>query len=221
VKVHAGDGRSLNVVEFTAPRGLGPPLHRHDDEDELFVVLRGEVAFHTGDDRFLTSEGGLAFLPQWIDNARPEVCQADMASCDTYLRAMALLCIDAMNVIGSRPDGWWRDRDAAVRRFVDELQHCAAEIPATVLVVIDGRPIAGLQQGDHGAVEVSYAPRPGRDAADDRIVEIVGATDHLDVEVVTADRDLRHRVGALGATTRGPRDLLDRLRSQREAAPPV
>ncbi len=66
VKVQAGEEGALSVVEFTAPRGLGPPLHRHDDEDELFVVLRGEVAFHTGDDRLLTGEGGIAFLPHGI-----------------------------------------------------------------------------------------------------------------------------------------------------------
>jgi quercetin dioxygenase-like cupin family protein len=66
VKVRGGGDGALSVVEFTAPRGLGPPLHRHDDEDELFVVLRGEVAFHTGDDRPMVGEGGIAFLPHGI-----------------------------------------------------------------------------------------------------------------------------------------------------------
>lgn len=124
---------------------------------------------------------------------------------------MTLMCIDAMNVIGSRPDGWWRDRDAAVRRFVDELQVYAAGLSATVVVVVDGHPIADLPAGEHGAVEVSYATRAGSDAADNRIVELVVATHHLDVEVVTADRELRSRVRALGATTMGPRELLEQL----------
>jgi hypothetical protein len=62
VKVRGGDDGALSVVEFSAPRGLGPPLHRHDDEDELFVVLDGEVAFHCGDDVTLASEGAIAFL---------------------------------------------------------------------------------------------------------------------------------------------------------------
>lgn len=66
VKVRGGEDAALSVVEFAAPRGLGPPLHRHDDEDELFVVLSGEVAFHSGDDRLLTGEGGIAFLPHGI-----------------------------------------------------------------------------------------------------------------------------------------------------------
>lgn len=132
---------------------------------------------------------------------------------------MALLCIDAMNVIGSRPDGWWRDRDAAVVRLVDELQPYAAGLVADVLVVVDGRPIGGLLEGRHAAVEVRYATRRGRDAADDRIVGLVGATDHLDVEVVTSDRDLRERVGELGASTTGPRQLLDRLSRARDTPP--
>lgn len=127
---------------------------------------------------------------------------------------MALLCIDAMNVIGSRPDGWWRDRDTAVIRLVEELQGYAAALPAELLLVVDGRPISGLAEGRHGAVEVRYAPRPGRDAADDRIVELLGASDHLDVEVVTADRDLRERVRELGAEVIGPRELLGRLSGQ-------
>jgi quercetin dioxygenase-like cupin family protein len=66
VKVDPGQDGALSVVEFTAPRGLGPPLHRHVDEDELFVVLDGEVAFHTGDDRIVTGAGGLALLPHGI-----------------------------------------------------------------------------------------------------------------------------------------------------------
>jgi quercetin dioxygenase-like cupin family protein len=66
IKVRGGEDGALSVVEFTAPRGLGPPLHRHDDEDELFVVLAGEVAFHVGDDRLTTEQGGMAYLPQGI-----------------------------------------------------------------------------------------------------------------------------------------------------------
>jgi quercetin dioxygenase-like cupin family protein len=66
VKVRGGEDGAFSVVEFTAPRGFGPPLHRHDDEDELFVVLSGEIAFHTGDDQLLTGEGGIAFLPHGV-----------------------------------------------------------------------------------------------------------------------------------------------------------
>jgi quercetin dioxygenase-like cupin family protein len=89
VKVRGGEDGALSVVEFTAARGLGPPLHRHEDEDELFVVLSGEVAFHTGDDRVLIGAGGIAFLPHGI----PHTFQvhADIASfvCVTGSRARA------------------------------------------------------------------------------------------------------------------------------------
>lgn len=63
VKVRPGSTGALSVVEFQAPRGFGPPLHRHHDEDELFVVLAGEIAFHSGDDHQVTGPGGVAFLP--------------------------------------------------------------------------------------------------------------------------------------------------------------
>src|SRR6056297_3362481 len=66
IKVRGGDDGSLSVVEFAARRGLGPPLHRHDDEDELFVVLDGQVAFHSGEDITLAETGSLAYLPHGI-----------------------------------------------------------------------------------------------------------------------------------------------------------
>jgi predicted RNA-binding protein with PIN domain len=133
---------------------------------------------------------------------------------------MRYLYIDAMNVIGSRPDGWWRDLDAAVRRLADDLQAYAATLDAQVVLVADGRPIADLPEGRHGSVDLRYAARAGRDAADDRIAELVAAIDgREDVEVVTADRDLRDRVLALGAPVTGPRHLLDEVARHRPATP--
>ncbi|MFA9430732.1 NYN domain-containing protein [Egicoccus sp. AB-alg2] len=126
---------------------------------------------------------------------------------------MRILYIDAMNVIGSRPDGWWRDRDGAVRRLAARLQPFAAATDAEVVLVVDGGPVTGLPEGRNDQLEVRYARRRGRDAADDRIVELVTADDGNDIEVVTADRALRERVEALGAAVSGPRQLLDRLPS--------
>lgn len=63
IKVRGSVDAAMSVVEFTAPQDLGPPLHRHETEDELFVVLDGEVVFHHGDQRTLAGGGGLAFLP--------------------------------------------------------------------------------------------------------------------------------------------------------------
>lgn len=66
IKVRGGEQGALSVVEFAITRGLGPPLHQHDDEDELFVVLSGQVAFHLGSERLLTTAGGIAFLPHGL-----------------------------------------------------------------------------------------------------------------------------------------------------------
>ncbi len=125
---------------------------------------------------------------------------------------MARLVIDGMNVIGARPDGWWTDRDGAVRRLVARLQRLAAAGGDELTLVLDGRAVAGLPEGEHGGVTVGYARRTGRDAADDRIVELVEAdADPAGVRVVTSDRDLRRRVRALGGGVTGAGELLRRL----------
>jgi quercetin dioxygenase-like cupin family protein len=64
VKVPASGQRSMSVVEFLAPKGFGPPLHNHRSEDELFIIVEGALAFFTGDDRFESEAGGIAYLPQ-------------------------------------------------------------------------------------------------------------------------------------------------------------
>ncbi len=123
-----------------------------------------------------------------------------------------MLVVDGMNVIGSKPDGWWRDRDGAVRRLLGRLQALARTDGESVLLVLDGRPLGDVPEGDHDGVEVLYATRRGPNAADDRIVELLGARDDRgDVTVVTSDRDLRRRVGDLGATVVGAGSLLQRL----------
>ncbi len=63
IRVSAGEHGSMSVVEFEALRGFGPPLHRHDTEDELFVVLDGALELHRGDERFTATTGDIAFLP--------------------------------------------------------------------------------------------------------------------------------------------------------------
>ena len=127
---------------------------------------------------------------------------------------MARMVIDGMNVIGSRADRWWRDRDAAARRLLGRLQRAATRSRDALTLVLDGRPRADLAEGEHGGVEVRYARRRGRDAADDRIVELVAAdSDPGSLRVVTSDRDLVDRVTALGATAEGAGAFLRRLDS--------
>lgn len=107
------------------------------------------------------------------------------------------LVVDGMNVIGARPDGWWRDRDGAVRRLHARLRG----LGGSVVLVLDGRPLPDLPEGVHGGVTVRYGRRRGPDAADDRIVELVA--EDSEITVVTSDRRLRERVRALGAEIRG------------------
>jgi predicted RNA-binding protein with PIN domain len=109
------------------------------------------------------------------------------------------LLVDGMNLIGSRPDRWWNDRDGAVHRLVGELDRFAAAAGEDVTVVFDRRP-PDLDPGRHGAVEVAFASRRGRDAADHEIVAMVAAgPDPGSFVVVTSDRRLAERVRELGA----------------------
>ena len=117
-----------------------------------------------------------------------------------------------MNVIGSRPDGWWRDRAGAARRLLADLQRLAASSDDDVTLVLEGRPLDDVPEGAHQGVEVLYARRPGRDAGDDRIVETVAsAPDPSALVVVTSDRALAERARALGADVVGAGSLLTRL----------
>jgi predicted RNA-binding protein with PIN domain len=122
---------------------------------------------------------------------------------------MGRLVVDGMNVIGSRPDGWWRDRDGAVHRLLAHLQELASSTGDDVTLVLDGRPLADIPEGNHGGMRVVYATRRGRNAADDRIVELVRAEpDPGSITVVTSDRDLAQRVRDLGAQVAGARTVL-------------
>jgi predicted RNA-binding protein with PIN domain len=120
--------------------------------------------------------------------------------------------VDGNNVIGSRPDGWWRDRAGAARRLITSLQRLAARSGDRISVVLDGRPLDDIPEGVHNGVLVAYATRSGPDAADDRIVDEVDVDrDPASLVVVTSDRALADRVRALGARVEGAGSLLARL----------
>ena len=101
-----------------------------------------------------------------------------------------------MNVIGSRPDGWWRDRTGAALRLLEDLQGLADAPGTAITLVLDGRPSPRLQEGRVGEVAVKFARRAGRDAGDDRLVEVVreiaGSREPPTVTVVTSDLSLIH-----------------------------
>jgi predicted RNA-binding protein with PIN domain len=101
--------------------------------------------------------------------------------------------VDGMNVIGSRPTGWWRDRPGAMRELVDKL----GRLDEDVVVVLDGAP---FEVEAPERVDVRFASRRGRDAADDDIAALVADHPHpAELYVVTSDADLVSRVERRGA----------------------
>ena len=116
-----------------------------------------------------------------------------------------------MNVIGSRPDGWWKDPDGAVRDLVSELGEFSVRSDEDVTVVFDRRP-PGMRAGRHSGVMVGFARERGRNAADHEIVRRVeGDRDRASLVVVTSDRELADRIRALGAGVEPARRFADRL----------
>jgi predicted RNA-binding protein with PIN domain len=135
--------------------------------------------------------------------------------------------VDGMNVIGSRPTGWWRDRAGAIRELVGELAAFAAETGEAVTVVFDGRRLEledrgspdAHGEGRSGDLEVRFASRRGRNAADDDIAALVADSgEPTTLRVVTSDRDLEQRVRESGAAVIGAgafRARLDELLRRR------
>lgn len=121
--------------------------------------------------------------------------------------------VDGMNVIGSRPDGWWKDRGRAMLTLVDRLDRWA-ESPESqggqVTVVFERPPSSAVASS---VVEIAYAPRAAANSADDQIVRLVRAdAKPHEIRVVTSDKELSARVSALGASVYPAasfRDLID------------
>ncbi|MEU1687614.1 hypothetical protein [Micromonospora sp. NPDC005707] len=115
-----------------------------------------------------------------------------------------LLIVDGANVVGSRPDGWWRDRAGAAARLRDALVPVAEagvppELPPPVEVVL---VVEGAARDVPAVPGVAVVAAPG--SGDDTIVALVAAAPERRRAVVTADRELRARVAALGAEVYGP-----------------
>ena len=116
--------------------------------------------------------------------------------------------VDAANCVGSVPDGWWRDRAGATRRLRDAISPAdlqaalGLDVTPGVVLVVEGRA-----RGIESTETVRVVDSPG--IGDDEIVRLTDAltADDRRVVVVTADRALRERVVALGASTVGPRTV--------------
>jgi hypothetical protein len=118
-----------------------------------------------------------------------------------------MLVIDAANVIGSRPTGWWRDRPGAARTFTERVRTSvrAGRLGGGVTIVLEGLARSGADEGDADGAAIVHAPAE----ADDTIAAIAATSPG--VVVVTADCALAERVRAAGAEVLGPRWLLDQL----------
>jgi hypothetical protein len=123
-----------------------------------------------------------------------------------------VLLIDAANVVGSRPTGWWRDRAGAARQLVDRVRAATSEsrLLKPVVIVLEGAARQGVEEGLVDGVEVIHAPGEGDDTLA-ALAEVGGD----DVILVSADRALGERVRRVGGDVRGPTWLLERLGAAR------
>lgn len=119
-----------------------------------------------------------------------------------------MLLIDAANVVGSRPTGWWRDRPGAARTFVQCVRDATAagRLSEPVIIVLEGQARRGADEGTSDGVEVVHAAGEG----DDTLAALAGSGSGP-VTLVTADRGLADRARTVGAEVVGPRWLLDRV----------
>lgn len=119
-----------------------------------------------------------------------------------------MILIDAANVIGSRPTGWWKDRPGAARAFVEQVRTAVRRGSLTdpVVVVLEGKACSGVEPGEADGVTVLHAPGSG----DDKLVAVISEATST-VTLVSADRELRRRAEASGANVARPGWLIDLL----------
>lgn len=180
----------------------------------------------------------------WV--AVPDVPRRDLlpAFADAWpdleplLGRRVVLVVDGANVVGSRPDGWWRDRAGAAERLHGHLATALpVGVPAGVLglpgdrwwpdvvLVLEGQARrsavgavedggadgAGASPSTSPRLRVTRAPGSGDTEVVGRVRDLRGPGGYSDVVVATADRELAARVRSLGAVVVGPRTLLSAI----------
>jgi 8-oxo-dGTP diphosphatase len=179
-----------------APFGVYPASPETSEVAWVSETEAGRLALHPG------------FAAQW-----PVLAAA--------LQPLSII-VDAANVMGSRPDGWWRDRAGAAARLRDELAALAvrgvATLPGSVpapalerwfpefVLVVEGAARVVAASAPGGLVRVVAAAGSGDDTIAALAADLAGRR-----LVVTADRELRRRCGAAGASAAGPGWLLGML----------
>jgi predicted RNA-binding protein with PIN domain len=117
--------------------------------------------------------------------------------------------VDGMNVIGTRPDEWWKDRHGAMVRLVDRVERWVAATGADVTVVFERPPSPPISSP---LVEVTHAPRAGPNSADDEIVRRLRADPApATIRVVTSDLALADQARFAGATVEPAETFRNRL----------
>ena len=227
-------GRSIWSLTASSARRLdGPPAAPPLDAGDLTVrverqtlrrlPVRGAVAFtirvhrwplrRIADDPALASDltGALDELPDDVATYKAETGRLRAAALGFLGPAPPRWIVDGNNVMGSRPDGWWNDRPRAQGRLAQQIAEWCRTHDDVVLLVFDGAPVRDVELVAGGNLTIEYAPRRGRDGADDHIVERLDAlADRGGTVVVTADRGLRARLPDR-TPVEGPRAFLDRL----------
>ena len=135
--------------------------------------------------------------------------------------AQSRVFVDGNNVMGSRPDGWWRDRAEAARRLVAEIIPLALGHGGVWTIVFDGKEPTAMPLPPE-CLAVIHTGHGRRNGADDRILELVDALPNWTAFLVyTSDAKLRTRVEALGTQVVGSGTLLRQIATSRGTMEPI
>jgi quercetin dioxygenase-like cupin family protein len=103
-KVRAGETGAMCAVEFVAPRGFGPPLHVHADEDEVMIVLEGEIVFRAAGTETVAAAGATVFLPHGVPHSFQVLSETARFTAITASRVSTPVFADMVATLGTEVD---------------------------------------------------------------------------------------------------------------------